>query len=76
MMYVFLAVLNSVYGADALEQCKSEHDPAFADVYYKNNVGQRVTLQSIYMTYGGTNWGHCKRREYDKKDPFASQEGT
>lgn len=25
---------------------------------YKNNIGQRVTLQNFYMTYGGTNWGH------------------
>ncbi|KAJ0369366.1 hypothetical protein COL26b_010522 [Colletotrichum chrysophilum] len=40
------------------DQCASEHDPGFADVYYKNNIGQRVTLLSLYMTYGGTNWGH------------------
>ncbi|KAL1878815.1 hypothetical protein VTK73DRAFT_7468 [Phialemonium thermophilum] len=40
------------------DDCLAEHDPAFADVYYKNNIGQRVTMQSIYMTYGGTNWGH------------------
>ncbi|CAI0652527.1 unnamed protein product, partial [Colletotrichum noveboracense] len=40
------------------DQCASEHDPGFADVYYKNNIGQRVTLFSLYMTYGGTNWGH------------------
>lgn len=25
---------------------------------YKNNIAQRVTMQSFYMTYGGTNWGH------------------
>lgn len=25
---------------------------------YKNNIAQRVTLQSFYMTFGGTNWGH------------------
>ncbi|KAF6831518.1 beta-galactosidase [Colletotrichum plurivorum] len=43
---------------DQRVQCASEHDPAFADVYYKNNIGQRVTLLSIYMAYGGTNWGH------------------
>lgn len=72
MMCVFLANLDSACDADALEQCKSEHDPAFADVYYKNNVGQRVTLQGIYMTYGGTNWGHCKRRAYDREDRLAS----
>ncbi|KAK7949744.1 (Trans)glycosidase [Apiospora saccharicola] len=38
-------------------QCATEHDPAFADVYYKNNIGQRITLHNIYMAYGGTNWG-------------------
>ena len=27
-------------------------------MFYKNNIGSRVTLQSLYMTYGGTNWGH------------------
>ncbi len=42
------------------KQCQAEHDPAFPDVYYKNNIGQRVTMQSFYMTYGGTSWGHCK----------------
>lgn len=25
---------------------------------YKNNIAQKVTMQSFYMTYGGTNWGH------------------
>ncbi|KAK1842878.1 beta-galactosidase [Colletotrichum chrysophilum] len=43
---------------DQVRTCASEHDPGFADVYYKNNIGQRVTLLSLYMTYGGTNWGH------------------
>ncbi|GKT53116.1 beta-galactosidase B [Colletotrichum tofieldiae] len=51
------------------DECASEHDPAFADVYYKNNIGQRVTLLSIYMSYGGTNWGHC---EYDVPHSFAT----
>jgi len=36
----------------------AEHDPAFADVYYKNNIAQRTTLLSLYMAWGGTNWGH------------------
>ncbi|TPX14294.1 uncharacterized protein E0L32_005490 [Thyridium curvatum] len=49
----------SAWGADVFyDQCATEHDPAFADVYYKNNIGQRITMQNIYMTYGGTNWGH------------------
>lgn len=40
------------------DDCQSEHDPAFADVYYKNNIGQHIVLQNIYMAFGGTNWGH------------------
>ncbi|OAA54121.1 beta-galactosidase [Niveomyces insectorum RCEF 264] len=40
------------------DQCIAEHSPEFADVYYKNNIGQRTTLQNIYMAFGGTNWGH------------------
>ena len=45
------------WGGSFYDQCLAEHNPAFADVYYKNNVGQRTTLQSLYMGYGGTNWG-------------------
>ncbi|KAJ5639594.1 uncharacterized protein N7484_007456 [Penicillium longicatenatum] len=40
------------------DDCRNEHSTNFADIYYKNNIGQRVTLQSIYEGYGGTNWGH------------------
>ncbi|KAJ5948445.1 CAZyme family GH35 [Penicillium verhagenii] len=32
--------------------------PEFVDVYYKNNIGSKITLQSLYMAFGGTNWGH------------------
>lgn len=49
----------SAWGAATFyDACTSEHDPAFADVYYKNNIGQRITLQNLYMAWGGTNWGH------------------
>ncbi|KAK9416193.1 putative Family 35 glycosyl hydrolase [Seiridium unicorne] len=49
----------SAWGSDTFyDECTSEHDPGFPDVYYKNNIGQRVTLHNIYMTWGGTNWGH------------------
>ncbi|OJI81931.1 hypothetical protein ASPTUDRAFT_933791 [Aspergillus tubingensis CBS 134.48] len=40
------------------DDCRSEHSTTFVDIYYKNNIGQRVTLQSIYEGYGGTNWGY------------------
>lgn len=40
------------------DDCTAEHSPEFADVYYKNNVGQQVTLLNLYMAFGGTNWGN------------------
>ncbi|RDW84730.1 glycoside hydrolase family 35 protein [Coleophoma cylindrospora] len=40
------------------DDCVSTLSPEFADVYYKNNIGQRTTLMSLYMAFGGTNWGH------------------
>ena len=46
------------WGGSFYDKCEAEHDPAFADVYYKNNIAQRVTLLALYMAYGGTNWGH------------------
>jgi hypothetical protein len=48
------------WGGSFYDDCVAEHEPAYADVYYKNNIGQRTTLQSLYMGWGGTNWGHCK----------------
>ncbi|KAI1867042.1 hypothetical protein JX265_007618 [Neoarthrinium moseri] len=49
----------SAWGSGSFyDQCTTEHDPAFPDVYYKNNIGQRVTLHNVYMAWGGTNWGH------------------
>ncbi|KAK0124585.1 hypothetical protein ONS95_009534 [Cadophora gregata] len=46
------------WGGSFYDDCAAEHDPVFADVYYKNNIGQRITLLSLYMAWGGTNWGH------------------
>jgi Beta-galactosidase, domain 2/Beta-galactosidase jelly roll domain/Beta-galactosidase, domain 3/Glycosyl hydrolases family 35 len=46
------------WGSQFYDQCVGEQDPAFADVYYKNNIAQRVTMLSLYMAYGGTSWGH------------------
>ncbi|EKG12060.1 Glycoside hydrolase family 35 [Macrophomina phaseolina MS6] len=46
------------WGGYFFDDCISEHDTAYPDVFYKNNIAQRLTLQNMYMTYGGTNWGH------------------
>ncbi|OAF58249.1 hypothetical protein VC83_06485 [Pseudogymnoascus destructans] len=48
----------SPWGGTFYDECLAEHSPEFADIYYKNNVGQRITKQNLYMTWGGTNWGH------------------
>ena len=46
----------SPWGGTFYDECLAEHSPEFADIYYKNNVGQRITMQNLYMTWGGTNW--------------------
>lgn len=46
------------WGGVFYDDCASMLQPEYADVFYKNNIGNRVTLQSLYMAYGGTNWGH------------------
>lgn len=43
-------------GGSFYDDCIAEYDPQFPDVFYKNNIGQRTTLQSLYMAWGGTNW--------------------
>ncbi|PSK34590.1 hypothetical protein B9Z65_8916 [Elsinoe australis] len=46
------------WGGVDYNDCPSTLSPRFADVFYKNNIGQKMVLQNLYMTYGGTNWGH------------------
>ncbi|KAF2201860.1 hypothetical protein GQ43DRAFT_414862 [Delitschia confertaspora ATCC 74209] len=46
------------WGGYFYDECKAEHNPEFADVYYKGVIGQRTTLLNLYMAFGGTNWGH------------------
>ena len=38
--------------------CPENSPPDFANLFYRNNIGQRVTAMSLYMLYGGTNWGY------------------
>ncbi|KAF2092623.1 hypothetical protein NA57DRAFT_69687 [Rhizodiscina lignyota] len=47
------------WGGPFFDQCVGTYlAPEYADVFYKTLLGQRVTLFNLYMTYGGTNWGH------------------
>ncbi|PNS14573.1 hypothetical protein CAC42_2630 [Sphaceloma murrayae] len=46
------------WGGYDYNDCPSTLSPRFADLYYKNNIGQKMVLQNLYMAFGGTNWGH------------------
>ncbi|KAK3904862.1 beta-galactosidase [Staphylotrichum tortipilum] len=37
--------------------CSSRFGAAFANVYYRYAISQRVGMLNLYMLYGGTNWG-------------------
>ncbi|WP_432066183.1 beta-galactosidase [Streptomyces sp. C10-9-1] len=48
--------INYWGGADG-DTCREKMGADFASVFYKNNIAAGATLQSLYMLYGGTNWG-------------------
>lgn len=37
--------------------CESNSGPDWVNVFFRNNIGQKVSAMNIYMGYGGTNWG-------------------
>ncbi|KAH8708643.1 glycoside hydrolase superfamily [Phaeosphaeriaceae sp. PMI808] len=37
--------------------CPADIGADFANIFYRNLIAQRVTAISLYMMYGGTNWG-------------------
>lgn len=37
--------------------CQDRTGVDFVNFYYRDNLAQRVTMLSLYMIYGGTNWG-------------------
>lgn len=37
--------------------CPDDTGADFANLFYRWNIGQRVTAMSLYMIFGGTNWG-------------------
>ncbi|KAM5354977.1 hypothetical protein ACJ41O_001623 [Fusarium nematophilum] len=37
--------------------CPADIGPDFANIFYRDLVGQHTTAISLYMMYGGTNWG-------------------
>ncbi len=45
------------WGGSGYDNCYELTGPAFENVFYKSNFAQGVTIDSNYMTVGGTNWG-------------------
>ncbi len=45
------------WGGPGFAACRALTSAAFNRVYFKNNVASGLTMQSIYMLFGGTNWG-------------------
>ena len=37
--------------------CTNTTGPDWVNVFYRHNVGQKVTSVNVYMVFGGTNWG-------------------
>ncbi|KAI9780755.1 MAG: hypothetical protein M1839_006543 [Geoglossum umbratile] len=46
------------WGSVGYEMCAQMVGPSFADVYYKHALAEGLTMQNLYMIFGGTNWGH------------------
>ncbi|MEN3308257.1 MAG: hypothetical protein V7603_4459 [Micromonosporaceae bacterium] len=45
------------WGGPGYENCRQLTGADFEKVFYKNNIAVGATMQSFYMTYGGTSWG-------------------
>ncbi|KAF8323218.1 glycoside hydrolase family 35 protein [Clavulina sp. PMI_390] len=45
-------------GGAGYDKCYQLVNEQFANVYYKNNFAAGTTMMSLYMAYGGTNWGN------------------
>ncbi|GAO15052.1 hypothetical protein UVI_02048850 [Ustilaginoidea virens] len=46
------------WGGWGFEQCAALVNHEFSRVFYKNNLAAGVTIFSLYMIFGGTNWGN------------------
>jgi hypothetical protein len=55
--------------------CPNDLAADFANLFYRNNIGERITAMSLYMMYGGTNWGSIAcpivGTSYDYSSPIA-----
>lgn len=46
------------WGGAGFEQCYKLIGPEMVRIFYKNVYASATHLLNIYMTFGGTNWGH------------------
>ncbi|CZS96523.1 related to Probable beta-galactosidase B [Rhynchosporium agropyri] len=40
--------------------CVNTTGPDWVNVYYRHNIGQKVSAMNVYMLFGGTNWGEYR----------------
>ncbi|CAM5611926.1 hypothetical protein SALBM311S_07513 [Streptomyces alboniger] len=45
------------WGDTGYEKCPEKMGPAYQKIVNKHEVMQGTTIENLYMTYGGTNWG-------------------
>jgi beta-galactosidase GanA len=45
------------WGGPGYDACRRLTGPTFERMFYDNNIENQFTVQNLYMTYGGTNWG-------------------
>ncbi|KAH7022014.1 family 35 glycosyl hydrolase [Ilyonectria destructans] len=55
--------------------CPADIGSEFANLFYRDLISQRVTAISLYMMFGGTNWGHSAcpvvATSYDYSSPVS-----
>ncbi|MGW3109130.1 beta-galactosidase [Streptomyces sp. NPDC001100] len=45
------------WGDAGYDECRQKMGPAYEKIVDKHEIMQGTTVQNLYMTYGGTNWG-------------------
>lgn len=56
-VYEFQGGAFDGWGGSGYDTCAVLLGPEFERVFYKNELAMSTTLLSLYMIYGGTNWG-------------------
>ncbi|KAI0374491.1 hypothetical protein BV20DRAFT_1033302 [Pilatotrama ljubarskyi] len=48
---------HDYWGGPGYDVCRERFGADYEDVFYKASLANNVKMQSVYMFYGGTNWG-------------------